>query len=230
MPTFGSKVELTSAASSSGLALADANFIRGAFYTVDEYSMLANIPVAQVQDNQIVWVEDASATYQATVTQPDYINSFSPTVSWATFTGFGSGGGGGSGDVTAVTAGTGLAGGGFSGDLDLRVSTGSGIIVVSDNVTLDTGSAHFTNGVVDLSIFQATGSSYSTTNTLEVTGSLTIELDSSNNFTLTSGSRELFKVNNQGVVIFATQSAEPTAILGGIYVNNSGSFFLGTAD
>ena len=94
MPLFSSKLELTSAASGSGVALADVQFIRGAFRTVVDTGELNNIPVTQVQDGQIVWVEGESTTYQATVTLADYVNTFSDTVSWSVFSGFGSGGSG----------------------------------------------------------------------------------------------------------------------------------------
>ena len=162
MPSFSSKVELTSAASGSGTALADIEFIKGAFYTVAEYTDLANIPIARISDKQVVWVEDAESTYQATVTQPDFINTFSPSVSWAEFSGFGGSGGSGTGDITAVIAGNGLTGGAFSGTANLAVGGGNGITVGSDSisvtayngitvdsngVSINTGSAHFTEGV-----------------------------------------------------------------------------------
>lgn len=160
MPSFSSKVELTSAASGSGLALADIEFIKGAFYTVAEYTDLANIPIARISDKQIVWVQDAESLYKATVTQPDFVTTFTPTVSWSEFS-F-PGGGGGIGDITAVVAGNGLTGGAFSGTAQLDIGQGdgiitgsnsisvrasSGIVVNSNGVSLDTGSVHFTEGV-----------------------------------------------------------------------------------
>ena len=45
MPLFSSKLELTSAASSSGVALADVQYIRGAFRTVANTGELNNISV-----------------------------------------------------------------------------------------------------------------------------------------------------------------------------------------
>lgn len=145
MPTFSSKLQLNSAASSSGIALADVEFIKGAFYTVDEYTQLADIPIARISNNQLVWVQDAESLYKANVTQPDFVTTFTPSVSWAEFN-F-PGGTGGVGDITAVVAGNGLTGGSFSGTAQLQVGQGDGISVSTDKVSLNTGSLHFQSGV-----------------------------------------------------------------------------------
>ena len=228
MPSFSSKLQLNSAASSSGLALADVNVIAGAFYTVAEYNDLSDIPIARVSDGQIVWVEDASSTYQATITQPDYITTFAPTVSWSEFSGFGSGGGGGSGDITAVVAGDGLGGGSFSGTATLNVNTGSGITINSDAITLDTGSSHFIDGVVDLSIFQQTGSVYNTTNELGVTGSLTLRKDDSDDaIAIYSGSVKTFGITGNGLLKLVSQSVQPTAHPGALYLDENYNLWIG---
>ena len=243
MPAIGSKITLSSAASSSGLAIADIDLIKGAFYTVAEYDMLADIPTNRLMDGQIVWVEDASATYQLTITPANPPTTFSDTYSWAEFSGFGGGSGGGSGDITAVIAGDGLGGGAFSGTATLNVNTGSGITVSSDRVqavagdgisvdssgiAIDTGSSHFVNGVIDLSIFQQTGSVYNTTNEIGVTGSLTLRKDSSGDaLSIYSGSIKTFGITGDGILRLVSQSSAPTAVQGGLYLDQNYNLWIG---
>jgi len=146
MPSISSKITLTSAASSSGLAVTDIDLIKGAFYTVTNYTDLDDIPISRISDKQLVWVEDAESVYQATITYANPPITFTDTVTWAEFSGFG-GGGSGTGDITAVIAGNGLTGTAFTGTANLAVGAGDGITVSADAVSLNTGSAHFTSGV-----------------------------------------------------------------------------------
>lgn len=228
MPSISSKIVLSSAASSSGIALADVNFIRGAFYTVANYTDLTVIPIDRIMDGQIVWVEDAATTYQATITPANPPVTFVDTVSWSEFSGFGGGGGAGSGDITAVIAGPGLGGGAFSGTANLNVNTGSGISIVNDAVTLNTGSNHFISGVIDLSIFQQTGSYYSTTNELQVTGSLTLRKDDSGDaLSIYNGDVKTFGVSSEGTLLMATQSVAPNAVKGGLYLDSEYNLHIG---
>ena len=213
MPLFGNKLELTPLASGSGTAIADIEFVKGAFYTVAQYSQLANIPLARVMDGQIVWVEDASSTYQATITPPNYTSTFVPTVSWSEFSGFGGGSGGGSGDITAVIAGSGINGGAFSGTATMN---------------LDTGSTHFQNGVLDLSIFQETGSVFTAHSDLGISGSLTIQKDDSGDaLSIYDGDIKTFGITGDGLLKMVTQSVTPNPIAGGLYLDSNYNLFIG---
>lgn len=212
MPLFGSKLELTNLATGSGTALADIEYIKGGFYTVAQYTQLSSIPIARVSDKQIVWVEDASTTYQATIVPPNYSSTFVPTVSWVEFDGFG-GGAGGPGDITGVVAGSGISGGSFSGTATLN---------------LDTGSATFTTGVLDLALFQQTGSIFTAHNSIAVTGSLTLQKDDSGDaLSVYNGNIKTFGITGDGLLKMVTQSSTPSPIAGGMYLDENYNLFIG---
>jgi len=145
MPAFSSKLVLSSAASASGIPLADVDAIRGAFKVYDTYEQMIAQPVSLISNNQIVWVQDAESLYKATVTYANPPFSFTDSVTWNEFN-F-PGGTGGVGDITAVIAGSGLTGTTFSGTATLNIGEGDGITVSADTVSINTGSAHFEDGV-----------------------------------------------------------------------------------
>ena len=267
MPAIGSKLTLSAAASSSGLAIADINLLKGSFYTVASKAVLLSIPINRIENDQIVWVEGESATYQATITPANPPISFSDSSSWAVFTGFGSGGGGatnigdltdvstaslddgdvlawnasssswvptnvaGTGDISAVFAGDGLTGGGTQGSVSLDVSAGNGISLTGGSVTLNTGSSHFISAVQNLSdtsIFSLTGSDYATTNNIQITGSLTLQLDTAGDtLAIYSGSDKKFSITNEGILRLVTQSSTPTAVEGGMYLDSNYDLYIG---
>jgi hypothetical protein len=61
------------------------------------------------------------------------------------------------------------------------------------------------------------------------TGSITASVNLTPNFFLIqSGSRELFKINTEGVVQLESYAVAPTPITGGIFYSASGDFFFGS--
>ena len=127
-------------------AIMDVDYIKGAFKVYDTYNEMTSAPVAQISNNQIVWCQELETVFQATKTLANPPISFTDSVTWAEFSGFG-GGGSGAGDITAVLSGNGLVGGATSGIANLSVGQGDGITVSADAVSVNTGSAHFEDGV-----------------------------------------------------------------------------------
>lgn len=199
-------------------AFTKAEFVQGGWITVTSGSDMIGLDHTRLADGQIVYVRETNKTYvceffTAFVT-PGY-SGFSNSASFSEFN-FPSTAGAGA-DITAVIAGDGLSGGATSGDA---------------TVNLDTGSVHFTNAIANLNtagVFKATGSYYSTTNDLEVTGSLTMKYDGSTDpFKITSASLDTFTVTGEGILTLISQSDTPSARAGGIYFGSDGNFYFGS--
>jgi hypothetical protein len=199
-------------------AFTKAEFVQGGWITVTSGSDMIALDPTRLSDGQIVYVRSEQKTYvcnyfTAFVT-PGY-SGFANSASFSEFY-FPTTAGVGA-DITAVTAGDGLSGGATSGEATLN---------------LDTGSTHFTNALSALNtagVFKATGSYYSTTNNLQVTGSLTMKYDGSTDpFKITSASLDTFTVTGEGVLQLISQSDTPSAREGGIYFGSDGNFYFGS--
>lgn len=121
-------------------------------FSVADASARLGLSAANVYEGLLVYQQDTNEIY-------GLIDASDPSVSgnWALVSSLASGSA-----ITGITAGLGLSGGGNSGTV---------------TVTLDTGSAHFTNALAAINyagIFKQTGSYWSTTKNLQITGSLTV--------------------------------------------------------
>jgi len=134
------------------------------------------------------------------------------------------------GDVTSVFAGEGLSGGGENGDLVLAANTSQtyGTEIVNDFIGIATGSFKFVDAVVKSGIFRQTGSFWSTTNDIKITGSLNVAMDgNTDQVTISVSGSEKVKVNTEGVVQLAALQVTPTAVAGGLFYSASDAFYVG---
>ena len=117
---------------------------------------------------------------------------------------------------------------------NIRITTAS-INVVDDNDTVITtvvqasSSGDTLVADVDPAIFTLTGSSYATTNDIEITGSLALDIsDASDVFSISKNGIKKFEINNDGTAVFYSQSTAPTAVEGGMFYSSSGDFYVGS--
>jgi hypothetical protein len=171
--------------------------------TVADQTARLSFSVANVYEGLVVFQRDTNQLYVLT----DSVNPENNS-SWALISAAQEGVA-----LAAVSAGDGISGGGSSGTVD---------------VSLDTGSNHFITGVIDLSIFQQTGSYYSTTNELQVTGSLTLRKDDSGDaISIYNGDVKTFGVSSEGTLLMTTQSIAPNAVKGGLYLDSEYNLHIG---
>jgi len=195
-------------------AFTQVEYVQGGWITVASSSNMNNLDQTRLSDGQVIYVRSEEQTYvcnfyEAFVT-PGY-SGVSNSASFAEFN-FPSTAGEGA-DITAVTAGDGLSGGATSGNA---------------TVTLNTGSAHFISGAIDLAVFKQTGSYYSTTNNLHITGGLQLNASESGDvFSIFSASVKTVSINQQGVLQLISQSSTPTPVAGGLYLDTNYDLYIG---
>lgn len=99
---------------------------------------------------------------------------------------------------------------------------------IDDHITVATGSFRFVDGVLKAGLFRQTGSYYSTTNDIKISGSLDIDFNSQNDhISITSQSIDVFKVTNQGVVQLKQHNTPPEPNSGSMYYGSDNQFYFG---
>jgi hypothetical protein len=164
MPAITSKLVLSSAAQSANTVLADIDLIKGALYGVSTFSDLGNIHSNYVEDGQLMFVQDVSKFYSLTITAANPPVTFTDTFTWNEVTL------GASGALTADDTGSFIL---ASQTSSMSVATAS---FISDSfISASAARSGFGSGGSGGSgIFTQVGSDYTTTNNLQITGSVTV--------------------------------------------------------
>lgn len=116
---------------------------------------------------------------------------------------------------------------------NIRITTSSiDVVNKSNQVITKVVEATISNGdaigtEIDPAIFSKTGSFIATTNDIQISGSLFLNITGSGDFVVAKDGEEKFKVNNEGTVVYKSQSTPPTYISGGLFFSSSGDFYLG---
>lgn len=76
-------------------------------------------------------------------------------------------------------------------------------------------------------IFNKTGSFFSATSPIKITGSLGVSLAGSSTFDVSVSGKERFQVNSEGVVVLGKYTSTPTPVTGGFFYSSSNEFYVG---
>ena len=217
MATTAGDIYVRSGASGSFTSV---QYVQGGWTTVPSASDMTGIYHDRLRDGQVIWVEHTEQLYVTrkfvAFSTPGYDGTDDSASFHTTNLGISGGGGGGADDITSVVAGNGLSGGATSGAATVTLDTNSttfkgGVSSVITPLNNFTGSANTSIAALNTftgssfgGIFTTTGSFKSTTNNLDITGSV--------------------RVSN--VIKFKELSSTPTYEEGGMFYSAS-NFYMG---
>lgn len=119
----------------------------------------------------------------------------------------------------------------LTGSLNVSGSFGIfGDLAVEDgDIILNTGSIVIDGtNILDNFLFKKTGSFWATTNDVQITGSLGVNLDGiEDEFIISTAGEEKVKINTDGVLQLKEVSTLPTPLAGGIVYSGSNEFYFG---
>ena len=85
MPSYSSKVQLSTSAKNNNVVLADIDRIKGAFKVYSTAASMNSTSINYFSDGQIVYVEDSGSLFKATITPADPPNTFEDSIAFSAF-------------------------------------------------------------------------------------------------------------------------------------------------
>lgn len=117
---------------------------------------------------------------------------------------------------------------------NIRITTSSIDIVNNAGLVISTvaqassSAGDVTGTEVDPAIFSKTGSFVATSNDTQITGSLALRFDGSEDtFIVNVNGDDKLEINTEGTVIYKPLTTAPTYVSGGLFFSSSGEFYVG---
>jgi hypothetical protein len=109
--------------------------------------------------------------------------------------------------------------------IDIVNNAGS---VISTVAQASSSGGEIVGNEIDPAIFSKTGSFVATSNDTQITGSLALRFDGSEDtFTVNVNGDDKLEINTEGTVIYKPLTTAPTYVSGGLFFSSSGEFYVG---
>jgi len=109
--------------------------------------------------------------------------------------------------------------------IDIVNNAGS---VISTVAQASSSGGEIVGNEIDPAIFSKTGSFVATSNDTQITGSLALRFDGSEDtFTVNVNGDDKLEINTEGTVIYKPLTTAPTYVSGGFFFSSSGEFYVG---